>query len=116
MTAGNPRELVLAADEVAERRREHSVEEAPGVHRTVLWEQAGSAAGVFHLEPGATIGEHSHRQHGHHVWVVRGTAEVLGERLRPGSYWFVPAGRSHALRAIGEDPVELFYVYEVETA
>lgn len=111
-----PRELVVDADEVEQRRRDQGTEEAPGVRRTTLSQYGSSAAGVLTLEPGSELGEHTHASHGHHVWVVSGTAEVLGRRLGPGSYWFVPAGPPHALAAVGDAPCELFYVYEVATA
>ena len=88
-------ELVLDAAEVARRRAD-----------------GHEAAGTLTLAPGAALAEHTHDGHGHHVWVVGGTAEVLGRELTAGAYWFVPAGRAHALTAIGEEPCELFWVYE----
>ena len=94
------------------RRREHGHEEAEGVTRATLWHHAGGAAGTLTLAPGAALAEHTHDGHGHHVWVVGGTAEVLGRELTAGAYWYVPAGRAHALIAIGEEPCELFWVYE----
>lgn len=104
-------EVVLGADEVG-RRQQDGVEEAEGVVRTTLWRHGGSAAGTLTLTPGSSLAEHTHDAHGHHVWVVSGTAEVLGQRLDPGSYWFVPAGRAHALTAGEDGPCELFWVYE----
>jgi quercetin dioxygenase-like cupin family protein len=114
VTTSTLRELVLSAADVEQRRGEHGVEETPGVRRTVLWEHAGSAAGVLEVDAGATIGEHAHPGHGHHVWVVEGTARVLGRELAPGSYWFVPSGRPHALEASGDGAVRVFYVYEAD--
>ncbi len=106
-------QVVVSAGEVR-RRQQEGIEEADGVVRTTLWNRGGSAAGTLRLEPGATLAEHTHDAHGHHVWVVSGTAEVLGDRLDPGSYWFVPAGRAHALTAGSDGPVELFWVYELD--
>ena len=100
----SPRERVLDADEIAERRREDAVEEAPGVTRTTLTSHHGTAAGMLVVEPGSELAEHTHDTHGHHVWVVSGTAQVLGRELGPGSYWYVPAGPAHALAATGEEP------------
>lgn len=114
MTTGTMREIVMSAAEVADQRRERGVDQTPGVKRTVLWERAGSAAGVLELQPAAEIGEHTHTEHGHHVWVVSGEAEVLGKRLEPGAYWFVPPAVAHALVA-GDAGCELFYVYERST-
>lgn len=111
-----PRELVLDAEEVDQRRRDQATDEAPGVRRTTLSAHGGTAAGTLTVQPGSELAEHTHASHGHHVWVISGTAEVLGRRLGPGSYWYVPAGPSHALAAVGDEPCELFYVYEQETA
>ncbi len=110
---GTQQEVVLAAAEVGQRQQD-GVEEADGVVRTTLWHHGGSAAGTLVLEPGATLDEHTHDAHGHHVWVVSGTAEVLGKQLDAGSYWFVPAGRAHALTAGRDGPCELFWVYELD--
>lgn len=111
-----PREIVLDAAEIAHRRADQGTEEAPGVTRTTLSAHGGTAAGALTVQPGSELAEHTHASHGHHVWVVSGTAEVLGRRLGPGSYWYVPAGPAHALAAVGDEPCELFYVYEQETA
>ena len=105
-------ELVLDAAAVARRQDEHGIEEAEGVTRTTLWHHQGSAAGTLSLRPGAALREHTHDGFGHHVWVVGGTAEVLGRQLSAGAYWYVPAGRAHALIATGDEPCELFWVYE----
>ena len=105
-------EVVLDADEVARRRARDGIEEEAGVTRTTLWHRAGSSAGTLLLTPGASLAEHTHEAHAHHVWVVAGTAEVLGRELDAGAYWYVPAGTAHALTAVGEDPCELFWVYE----
>ena len=108
-------ELVLDAAEVAQRQDDDGVDEGEGVTRTTLWQHRDGAAGTLRLRPGAVLAEHTHHAHGHHVWVVSGTAEVLGRELEAGSYWFVPAGRPHALTAVGDGPCELFWVYEPVT-
>jgi quercetin dioxygenase-like cupin family protein len=81
-----------------------------GVHRAILWEQGGSTAGLLALDSGVSMPEHTHRGHCHHVWVVSGTATVLGRQLEPRSYFYVPPGTPHATEA-GPDGCELFYLY-----
>lgn len=105
-------EVVLDAAQVAARQDEDGVDEGGGVTRTTLWHHSGNAAGTLTLAAGAALDEHTHHAHGHHVWVVSGTAEVLGRELTAGSYWFVPAGLAHALQAAADEPCELFWVYE----
>lgn len=104
-------ELVRDAAQVAQLQADGVIED-DGVTRTTLWHHGASAAGTLVLAPGAALAEHSHHAHGHHVWVVAGTAEVLGRELDAGSYWYVPAGLGHALRAVGDEPCQLFWVYE----
>lgn len=111
VTPTTAHELVLDSEEVRRAHAERSVEESPGVRRTLLWQQDGSAAGLLELEPGASIGEHQHAVHAHHVWVIEGGAEVLGRELGPEAYWFVPPDVPHTLTAIGSTPCRLFYLY-----
>ncbi|MGH7535400.1 MAG: hypothetical protein ACREMG_07430, partial [Gemmatimonadales bacterium] len=35
----------------------------------------------------------------HQITIVRGTCSVLGRRLTPGSYAYIPAGMPHSLKA-----------------
>lgn len=111
VTPTTAHELIRDTEWVRRAREEQAIEESPGVRRTLLWQQDGSAAGVLELEPGARIGEHRHAVHAHHVWVVEGRAEVLGRELGPEAYWFVPPDVPHTLTAIGDGPCRLFYLY-----
>lgn len=103
------REVILDRGQVR-ATEEQRVEESPGVHRALLWEQHGSNAGLLWVDPDRHMDEHTHEQHAHHIWVVEGTAHVLGRELDAGSYAFVPPGRPHAL-AGGTTGCKLFYLY-----
>lgn len=111
MATTGHRELVLDAEQVAERVAGQGTTEDPGVRRTVLWQQDGSTAGILELEAGARMGEHVHEHHSHHVWMLTGRAEVLGRTLEAESYWFVPPGRPHTLDALDPAGCRLFYLY-----
>ena len=80
------------------------------VHRTT-WTDGRSSAGIMHIEAGHHLGEHTHRRHHHHVWVVAGRTEVLGEQLPAGSYAHIPAGIEHDFAAVGDEGCTVFYLY-----
>ena len=100
----------LSAEEVAGLPWEdlHGI---PDATTRVLWRAAGSMAGVLRLAPGARLGEHAHVHGHHHVWVLSGTVGVDDRELPAGSYVHVPAGRPHALRAVGDEECQVLYLY-----
>lgn len=105
-----PLVLVDAAEVAGLPRRELS----PGVTYAQLWLEGRSFAGVFHLEPGASIDEHTHTTHCHHVWTLQGEVRILGRSLTPGSYAYVAPGEPHDLVA-GPEGATAFYLYLVTT-
>lgn len=103
-----PLQLIDAATVAALPRRAL----APGVTYAQLWSEGRSFAGVFHLEPGAVIAEHTHTRHCHHVWTLKGEVTILDRALPPGSYAYVAPGQRHDLVA-GPDGATAFYLYLV---
>ena len=77
----------------------------------VLWQQGDSLAGIIRLDPGEELPSHAHAEAHHHVWVLTGTARILGEGLPEGSYVHIPAGVEHAVAAIGPEPLTMLYLY-----
>ncbi len=107
LPAIGPRTRLLEAARIAELGRS---EIAPGVTYVQLWSEGRSYAGTMELEPQATLSEHTHRRHAHHVWVVDGVVEALGRHLPRGSYAYVPPGQPHDLTA-GPAGATIFYLY-----
>ncbi|HEX4903319.1 MAG TPA: cupin domain-containing protein, partial [Acidimicrobiales bacterium] len=70
------------------------------------------SAGVMHIDPGQRLGEHTHRRHHHHVWVVSGRTRVLGQELGAGSYAHIPSGVAHDFEALGASGCTVFYLYQ----
>jgi len=103
-----PLALLDASEVAALPRRELS----PGVTYAQLWTEGRSFAGVFHLEPGAAIPEHTHATHCHHVWTLQGQMTILDRELTPGSYAYVAPGQPHDLVA-GPEGATAFYLYLV---
>jgi len=84
---------------------------AEGVMNQVLWRTDTSMAGVLSVRAGHRLGTHRHRVNHHHMWVVDGEVEILGELLGRGSYVHIPSGVAHDLDATNTGGCTVFYVY-----
>lgn len=67
-----------------------------------------------HLEPGASIGEHTHTDTCETIYILSGVGSALidgkEERLTPGMAHYCPAGSTHTLRNPGPAPLDFFAV------
>jgi len=85
-----------------------TVEAVDGVHLTQLVAGDRTSVQHFHVEPGASIPEHSH-EHEQAGYVERGTLTfvVEGEThvVTAGESYVLPGGEPHAAENRGEDPV-----------
>lgn len=84
---------------------------AAGVTYRVVWEDGAAMGGIMSLEAGAHLGKHTHRTNEHHVWVIEGSARILGSLLGPGSYVHIPSGTAHDIDASSTSGCTLFYLY-----
>jgi hypothetical protein len=82
-----------------------------GVVHKVLWRNDTSMAGVLTVEAGHRLGTHAHRVNHHHVWILGGSATVLGVRLGPGSYVHIPHGVEHDIDATDTEGCTVYYLY-----
>ena len=114
-TAAPPQATVLNAEAIAERPTT-PLGTKPGVIRRVLWQSPSSEAGVLTIAAGERLGPHRHRVNHHHIWVIDGAAEVLGQIVEAGSYVHIPSGIEHDLDASATNGCTVFYVYEPPTA
>jgi mannose-6-phosphate isomerase-like protein (cupin superfamily) len=89
----------------------HPLQPFSGVDYKLLWRSGKSVAGVMRLMPGGEVSLHSHVRSHHHMWVIDGDAEMLGERVGPGTYVHVPAGVEHGIREVGDDACTVLYLY-----
>ena len=87
-----------------------------GVRRRVLWVSNTSEAGVLEVSAGHRLGLHAHRSNQHHLWVLAGTARIVGHDLSAGGYVHVPAGVEHDIDATGTDGCSVYYLYLREGA
>jgi quercetin dioxygenase-like cupin family protein len=82
-----------------------------GVDHKLLWRSGKSVAGLMRIAPGDGVTPHAHVLSHHHMWVVDGMAEMLGERVGPGTYVHIPARVDHSVRAVGDDACTVLYLY-----
>jgi mannose-6-phosphate isomerase-like protein (cupin superfamily) len=89
----------------------HPLESFDGVDYKLLWRSGKSVAGLMRILQGGTVTPHAHVRSHHHMWVVDGSADMLGERVGPGTYLHVPAGVEHGIRDVGEGGCIVLYLY-----
>jgi mannose-6-phosphate isomerase-like protein (cupin superfamily) len=82
-----------------------------GVTNRVLWTDGSSSAGWLTVAAGHQLGEHQHRANSHHLWILEGTAEVLGTVLGAGAYVHIPPGLAHDIDARASEGCRVFYLY-----
>ena len=82
-----------------------------GVTHRILWTDGTSMAGVLTVEAGQRLGTHDHRVNHHHMWVLEGSAVVLGEVVGPGAYVHIPAHVVHDIDATATGGCTMFYLY-----
>ena len=70
------------------------------------------------LEPGATIGVHTHETDSEAIYLVSGTANVLydGEEyeLTAGNCHYCPKGHTHSLRNFSDETIVFFAVVPMQ--
>ncbi len=82
-----------------------------GVQQKVLWQSGDVVIGLVRVETGAVKPEHVHLGAHHHIWITRGTCDMVGHTLGEGSYVYIPPGVPHAVDNVGPQGCEFFYTY-----
>jgi quercetin dioxygenase-like cupin family protein len=102
--------VVLGAEDLAARSWE-PLRGMPGVSYTILWRLGDNLVGLIRVEPGAEKPAHSHHAAHHHIWVVSGSATMLGQRVSAGSYVYIPPGTDHEVVDVGASGVTFLYTH-----
>jgi quercetin dioxygenase-like cupin family protein len=82
-----------------------------GAVQRVLWQSGDSYGGLLRVERGHALPPHVHHQAHHHLYVIDGEAETLGQRLGQGTYVHIPAGVEHGIVGTGPRGATIFYLY-----
>jgi quercetin dioxygenase-like cupin family protein len=109
-TESHPAPVVLTADEI-ELVPPRPLGNLRGISNRVLWQSDNSIAGVLSVDAGHRLGAHTHHANHHHMWVLDGTAMILGSRVTPGSYIHIPAGVEHDIDATSSEGCTVYYLY-----
>jgi quercetin dioxygenase-like cupin family protein len=83
----------------------------PGVEHKVLWQSGDTSLGLMRVAPGAENPEHSHHAAHHHIYVLSGEATMLGRRVGPGAYVYIPPSVAHAVTDVSDEGCTFFYTY-----
>lgn len=84
---------------------------APGVEQKILWKSGDVVIGLIRVGAEATKPEHVHLGAHHHIWITRGSCDMVGRTLAEGSYIYIPPGVPHAVDNVGPQGVEFLYTY-----
>ena len=103
--------LVLTAGDIAAMPLVALDPTIPGVAHRIVWRSNSSVAGVMKIDAGQHLGRHTHRSNHHHMWIVDGSAEIVGKLVGPGGYVHIPAGVEHDLDARSTTGCTIFYLY-----
>jgi mannose-6-phosphate isomerase-like protein (cupin superfamily) len=108
---GAARVATLVTRVAADALRWRPLEPYERVDYKLLWRSGKSVAGLMRIAPGGLVSPHAHVRSHHHLWVLDGTAEVLDEEVGPGTYVHIPARVDHSIRAVGDGPCTMLYLY-----
>jgi quercetin dioxygenase-like cupin family protein len=104
--------LPRVADLMAGEWQEHA--RFPGIYLKGLLTPADNplaSVNVVQVPPGGYIGRHRHMQQFETVWIINGEAVLTLDEtdvpLKDGQIIAIPIGLEHALRNVGQTPVEL---------
>jgi hypothetical protein len=89
----------------------HPLDPYEGVDHKLLWRSGKSVAGLMRISADGLVTPHAHVRSHHHLWVVDGSVEVLGEVVGPGAYVHIPARVDHSLRAVDDRGATVLYLY-----
>jgi len=88
-----------------------NLRELPGVWQKILWRSGDVTIGLIRVDAGAEKPPHVHHGAHHHIWLVSGSATMVGEHLDEGSYIYIPPGVEHEVVDVGPDGCVFFYTY-----
>jgi quercetin dioxygenase-like cupin family protein len=82
-----------------------------GVAHKVLWQSGDVVIGLISVVAGASKPEHVHLGAHHHIYLTRGSCDMVGRTVDAGSYVYIPPGVPHAVDNVGPDGCEFLYTY-----
>ena len=84
---------------------------ATGVHRKTLWQSGDVTLGLMRVDEGHENPEHVHHAAHHHILILDGECSMVGRRLGPGSYVYIPPTVAHGVTDVGAGGCTFFFTY-----
>ncbi len=103
--------LILLSGSDVEEIPWETLHDDPALQHKVLWRSGSVVLGLIKVEPGAVNPSHVHEYAQHHILVTQGEATMVGKRMGPGSYAYIPPGVAHDVVDVGPEGVIFFYTY-----
>ena len=103
--------LMILETEAVDRLPWERLRDLDGVFSKILWRSGDVAIGLIRVDAGAEKPAHVHHGAHHHIWLVSGSATMLGRPLSAGSYVYIPPGVEHEVTDVGPDGCVFFYTF-----
>ncbi|HQR80249.1 MAG TPA: cupin domain-containing protein [Actinomycetota bacterium] len=82
-----------------------------GVYRKTLWKSGPIVLGLMRVDEGSENPEHVHHAAHHHILILDGQCTIVGKRLGPGAYVYIPPTVPHGVTDVGPGGCTFFYTY-----
>lgn len=86
-------------------------DDKPGVRNKILWQSGDVVLGVMRIDAGHENPVHTHHGAHHHLLIIDGECTILGKRVGPESYIYIPPGVPHGATDVGPEGCTFFYTY-----
>lgn len=83
----------------------------PGTRNKILWRSGDVVLGMMQIDPGFENPEHTHHSAHHHILILEGECTMMGRRVGPGSYVYIPPTVPHGATEVGPTGCTFFYTY-----
>lgn len=103
--------LIVASGPDIDAMDWEDVPDVPGVHRKTLWQSGDVVLGLMRVDEGHENPEHTHHAAHHHILVLEGESTMVGRRVGPGAYVYIPPSVAHAVTQVGTGGCTFFYTY-----
>lgn len=103
--------LIVASGPDIEAMAWEDVQGVPGVHQKTLWQSGDVVLGLMRVDEGRENPEHAHHAAHHHILVLEGESTMVGRRVGPGAYVYIPPSVPHAVTDVGPGGCTFFYTY-----
>lgn len=103
--------LIVTTREDIESLPWESSGDTPGLRHKILWRSGNVVLGIMQVDHGSENPVHTHHGAHHHILILEGECTIVGRRVGPGSYVYIPPTVPHGATDVGPDGCTFFYTY-----